>query len=310
VVVVLGGLELVLVARATAPLGPSELYRVRPTALALFESGSFEPDPTGAKPRFLATGFRLRERFFSEAEPGRAIQRLAALPPSYNLAMRFDLRNALGYGDPQFAWQEALMRQPRMALLDQLGTRLLILSEPTDDYEPIGRHGKWHVYRNPSALPRAVCTTQLDAAAGSAAAALRASSRGFDPHTMAILETAALPEIDAGSAGVCRIAHISETANRVTIEVESPARRLLVVFDAWAPGWSASIGSKQVELYRANGMFRALVVPAGLSRVVFAYRPPGLLAGAALSVAATAILLGLAAASFWAPAFWPERRVR
>jgi len=74
--------------------------------------------------------------------------------------------------------------------------------------------------------------------------------------------------------------------------VADPARpSLLVVRSAHASGWSAEVDGRPVSIVRANVAFSAVPVPAGPSRVVMEYRPPGLLPGAVLS-ALSLLLLG------------------
>ena len=131
----------------------------------------------------------------------------------------------------------------------------------------------------------------MSLAATPAGAGRRASMHDFSAQTMAILEVESLPELDRTHEQPCKVQMIRETANRVEFDVESPGVRLLVVFDAWAPGWSVRVDSRAARLVRANGMFRAVLVPEGNSRVEFAYVPPGLVTGVALSAVSTAGLL-------------------
>ena len=296
-IVALGCLELIVVARMTAPLVPSEVYAVRPVVLDKLESELFAPDAVGARPRFLAADalFRTEQAFFEKARPKRVLRRLKEIPPAYNLAMRFDLRSAFGYGEPQFGWQETLMRRPTRQLVDQLGTRILFLADPSDEYELLGRYGASYAHRNPAALSRAVCVSRLSTVATATDAGRRASMDDFSARTMAILEIEPLPQIDQKNEQPCKIRMIHNTANRVEFDVESPGTRLLVVFDAWAPGWSVRVDSSRARLFRANGMFRGVLVPEGRSHVEFSYVPPGLVAGLGLSAASSALL----ALAFW-----------
>jgi hypothetical protein len=60
------------------------------------------------------------------------------------------------------------------------------------------------------------------------------------------------------------------------------------------PGWSASVDGRPAAVERWNSVFQAVTVEPGAHQVVFKYRAPGLLPGAAISIAA-AIALALAA---------------
>jgi hypothetical protein len=70
----------------------------------------------------------------------------------------------------------------------------------------------------------------------------------------------------------------------VRVEVETPQTAVLVLADAFEPGWTAHIdGGNPLPILRANGLVRAVIVPPGRSHVVFEYATPLLLAGAMLS---------------------------
>ncbi len=72
---------------------------------------------------------------------------------------------------------------------------------------------------------------------------------------------------------------------RVLVDVEIPAPAVLVLADAFEPGWKASIdGGGELDIFRANGLVRAVLVPAGRNRIVFQYETPLLKVGAWLSM--------------------------
>lgn len=64
--------------------------------------------------------------------------------------------------------------------------------------------------------------------------------------------------------------------NRVVIDVDAPAPGVLVIAEAYAPGWTASIDGRSARVFRAHYHQRAVVVPAGRSRVELRYAPRGL----------------------------------
>lgn len=71
---------------------------------------------------------------------------------------------------------------------------------------------------------------------------------------------------------------------------------LLVVNDRHYPGWSALVNGVEAPVMRAGGIFRAVAVPPGDSRVEFKFRPSRLLPGAVVSVLG---LLALAGLTLW-----------
>jgi hypothetical protein len=90
---------------------------------------------------------------------------------------------------------------------------------------------------------------------------------------------------------------VTYAPERVEIEARSPEEAILVLTDTDAPGWTASVNGETARIYRANGLFRAVRVPDGVSRVVFRYAPTSLRVGAAIS-----LLSAVFAAGVWARA--------
>lgn len=83
-------------------------------------------------------------------------------------------------------------------------------------------------------------------------------------------------------------------ANAVELEVGVLRRpRILTFLDAQYPGWKAYVDSERVPIYKANDAFKAVLVPPGLHRVRFEFRPWQVYAGLALSCLTTLAVLGL-----------------
>ncbi|MBM4293256.1 MAG: YfhO family protein, partial [Deltaproteobacteria bacterium] len=81
----------------------------------------------------------------------------------------------------------------------------------------------------------------------------------------------------------------------VRATLTAPAAGVLVVSEAWAPGWEARVnGGAWRPTERANHLFQGLRVPAGELRVELRYRPRAARVGLWLAAAAA-----LAAAALW-----------
>jgi hypothetical protein len=93
----------------------------------------------------------------------------------------------------------------------------------------------------------------------------------------------------------------TRSPERLALTVTPAQPCILVLSELSYPGWRASVDGKSAPLLAADGVLRAVVVPAGEHRVSLTFLPVTLLAGAALS------LLTLAAAAVWL--IW-GRRVR
>lgn len=89
--------------------------------------------------------------------------------------------------------------------------------------------------------------------------------------------------------GEVRIAR--DDPERVELEVSSDRRALLVLNDAYADGWSATVDGRRVRILATNYLARGVWVDGGTHWLVFGYRTPGLAGGWALA-AALALALG------------------
>lgn len=68
---------------------------------------------------------------------------------------------------------------------------------------------------------------------------------------------------------------------------------VLVISLDYLPGWRAEVDGEKADLFSANGFLTALYLTGGDHEVVLSYRPPGLVAGAALSSISLALLAAL-----------------
>jgi hypothetical protein len=81
---------------------------------------------------------------------------------------------------------------------------------------------------------------------------------------------------------------------RVVAELTTNSAGLLVVTDLFYPGWLAEEEGRRLEILRADGLFRAVALPAGSHRVTFRYRPLSFRIGAGISIVTLLTVLVLA----------------
>ena len=90
-----------------------------------------------------------------------------------------------------------------------------------------------------------------------------------------------------------RILSSSREAERVHVEAESGGPGLLVLNEAWAPGWKATIDGVPTAVLPADVMARAVAWPAGRHALEMWYEAPGLKLGLWLSALGALALAGL-----------------
>jgi hypothetical protein len=157
------------------------------------------------------------------------------------------------------------------------------------------------VYENPSVLGRAYLVHRAVEADDASALAMLADP-SFQPREQAIVEPgSALDLAAAGGQGEMVSSNTTEI-NRVSVGTRSATGGLLVLSDAYYPGWKVTVDGRSARLLRVNVAFRGVVVPAGDHTVLFTYEPDSFRLGliiSATSVGLTLVLLTL-------PQLWPQ----
>ena len=237
-----------------------------------------------------------------------------------NTASRWGLRDALGHEQPGIerygltwaflggsatvsteAIDPADPRTPK--LLDLFGVRALLLPAGTTARPPLGRVAyagrDGTVAERPTALPEAfVAHGWRDSADLGASIGLLASRSAAASRDAPAIEGAGAPP--AGTSAPATPARITRrTDTSVTVALAPGAAGQLVLLDTFYPGWSAEVDGRDAPIRAANGVFRAVPVPAGAREVTFSYRPGSVVAGAAISVLALLAIAALALRRTW-----------
>ncbi len=142
----------------------------------------------------------------------------------------------------------------------------------------------------------------------------------FDPHRTVILEGPLPDGLEGLESRLARSGEVNLNAPTVkdtatieryedehlVIRTQTSAPGVLVVQDAYLPGWVARIDGKRAPLLRANYLFRAVPIPAGEHRVTFTYEPQSVAIGLIITLCTAAAILGFLSWGLWRQ--W--RRVR
>lgn len=192
-----------------------------------------------------------------------------------------------------------------LEVLGLLGARYIVMDEGTAAPGGAGFEALTYAYRgsdatvleNDLAVPRALVARRVVVARGDRQELAAVATPGFDARHDAIVRRAELGRTafasDSGAAGTVDV--VGERNAQVMLRAHLARRALVVLDDAWAPGWSVSIDGRPARALRADVVMRGVVVPAGVHRIVWSYRVPDLRAGALLSVAGLLLLFAWAA---------------
>ena len=207
--------------------------------------------------------------------------------------------NPLELTDYRRYWEDVGGRSSR--LYDLLNVKYVIVSRqsPMDAAKfevAFAQDPDLVVYRNRHYLPRAFLVPQAIPADHEAAWAM-IHEPDFDPSRVVIVEGG--PALDGQPDQPGHVEITRYAPNQIELAVRSPSEAYLLLSEVFYPGWRAEIDGVQTSLYRADGIFRALRVPAGDHQVVLAFSPrswwigltTSLIAGIGLLVAAIAGLV-------------------
>ena len=174
------------------------------------------------------------------------------------------------------------------------------------DHFRLAHSGDVKIYENLRSQPRAFLVHAAVPAADDAAALVALRAPAFDPAALVALRAPAFdPAAQVVLAGPARAVEagqdlppaesvrvLSYAAEQVELAVEAARPGYVVLTDAWYPGWEARIApldaeggaAVEVEVLRADLLFRAVKVEPGSWRLTFTYRPRTLYLGAGVTL--------------------------
>jgi hypothetical protein len=182
-------------------------------------------------------------------------------------------------------------------LLDLLGARFVIDgggARPRAEGVHVGGLGNgWRVLVDDAAFPRAWVAYDWRPVSGLAPAvqAIRASSiRAL--RTRPVIETTTAPP-DNPLPNPSPASVVTAGDRTVTVQARLGRPGYLVLDDLFYPGWKATVDGHAAPIRPADGLLRAVQLPAGLHAVRFNYDPESVTIGGVLTV--VGLLIGAAA---------------
>lgn len=107
-----------------------------------------------------------------------------------------------------------------------------------------------------------------------------------------VMERSTLPEKDDGP--VAKVTLVEETPTRLVYKVDKTRPGVLVIADAWYPGWRATVDGSPADVVRVDGVFRGVELGEGEHDVIVEYVPASLRWGMGISaLAAIIVAMGL-----------------
>jgi hypothetical protein len=144
--------------------------------------------------------------------------------------------------------------------------------------------GDVKIYENLDVLPRAFLLSDWQWAedADTAVAIMQADT--FNPRETAVLLGDGEPVNGPPLTGEIDATIVTYMPERVALQVTSPQEALLVLTDAYYPGWTAVVDGQTLPIYQVDILFRAIIIPAGQNEVIFTFAPERFASGRLLSL--------------------------
>ncbi|MBF8295242.1 MAG: hypothetical protein HW389_1787 [Bacteroidetes bacterium] len=231
-------------------------------------------------------------------------------PPYNNMLAYWRIQSAYGYqGAKMRAYQDMDdvigMGNP---LLWGLMNVKYIITNTEDSSAALGLvyNGRdMKVYSNRFMLPRAFFVNRYEVTDG-LTILNKIKDMSFNPRDVAFFmedpKISVEPPHPAAGAEIVRYG-----IQDLEIKTTTTGKNLLFMSETYYPvGWKAFIDGKETPIYRANYLFRAVVVPPGVHRLEMKFEPKGFYFGKNLSLAANIVILG--GLGFFGFDYWRKKR--
>ena len=151
--------------------------------------------------------------------------------------------------------------------------------------------GDVKIYENIDVQPRIFLVGDWQWAADEATAVAAMRAEGFDPRVSAVVigaDDGATPGGGQGSAEV-----VSYAPEQVVVRATADGDTLLVLTDAFYPGWVATVDGAPATIHQVDGLFRGVFLPAGEHEIEFRYQPAGFRLGTFGSLLGLTVMVGI-----------------
>lgn len=210
----------------------------------------------------------------------------------YNIGDWFGIETAGGLGSsvPVNIWgMDVFSKRGR----EFFGVRYYLAKDPPrPDLTPVfqGRSGI-KVFEDRAAYPRVWAVHQAVSLADSSALLPALTAESFDGRRAVLLTGAPAPQMGNCQAVEENVQMPYHGPNQLTITADLRCRGMVILTDAWFPGWRATVDGKPARIYQVYGGVRGVMVDAGSHVIQMNYRPWSIILGGALTALAGALAL-------------------
>lgn len=266
----------------------------------LFSLGAYSDtsadDPTRVYDHPEAIAFMKGDASFYRIDPrGTGVDN--TYPADASLVHRlFDISgdNPLVLADYERFWQSLGSRSS--SVYDLLNAKYLIgrKNVPLDDKFRLAFDGDpaFDIFENTHVLLRAQILYESQTVSDGSAALTAVSSPDFNPARMVVLEKDVTPRQSADDPGRGNATITGYGPNEIRLETNTAQNGILLLSEVYYPGWRGWVDEREVQVLRADYIFRAIELPAGKHHVRFLYDPTSFKIGETLFGITAFALLG------------------
>lgn len=208
------------------------------------------------------------EVFFSDLEPGELI---TANLPRLRLLSLLGVKYFAFYQDPNKSQQ---------------AKRELIF--PEDKFSLLSNHNNWYIYLFKDALPRVFLADKYEILTDRQKLADKMFTSDFDlTKTLIFSQKISFPSLSTLTSED-KVEIINYFPQHIEIKTLSSGPKLLFISDTYNPGWQAYLDGGKVNIYKADGAFRAVFIPAGQHHIDMKYEPKLFYLGMIITLATVA----------------------
>lgn len=182
---------------------------------------------------------------------------------------------------------------PCLPAVSLLGAAFINSSVPLEglpNLELVSSREGW-LYRNRDALPRAFVAAGSKVVTSYGEALAHVTSPEFDPKTAVVIRTDLVKTGPARPPTSCHVCYV--TPQLVRVEGEFQPGDLLLLTDAYYPGWRAFQDGDECPIIRADYALRAVEVKRPCRRIQWVYLPASFQAGAFASLCGLGVASGV-----------------
>jgi hypothetical protein len=180
-------------------------------------------------------------------------------------------------------------------IMDLIGVNNVLAANNTDGVGAPAYSNRFSVIARPHALPPAFFAGCWDLVEPSTQTSIIRRMNTQELHSTVVLErtpevTRALADDHLESCQAGPPVSVEQyESNTVALSVNAPSKGVLVLTDAWYPGWTAAVDGSVAPMLSVDVALRGVVVGPGPHRVVYRFEPRWLLPGIVLT--ATSLLI-------------------